>query len=188
MTEYGHPTLPRHLYVIDVETSGLDVAKHEVVEVAWWNLTLDERGHFVPRHDVRQILAEGDLDALRINRYLDRIPLMPQADGATVRGLHARLTGVGGSTLIGSNPTFDAAMLMKLFRRQLPNAPVPWHHRLWDLSAYAAGVLGLDELPGLSKVCELLDVPGPDHTAEGDVTATGLCWRELHRRAGSVPT
>lgn len=186
----------RHVIVVDVETNGLDVARHEAVEVAWWNLTTDERGSFIPQHSPHAVLAAADLEALRVNRYLDRIAPQEQ----DVYGHHAvkLWEQFGGPlddehpeefgepavahTLAGSNPSFDAAFIAKMFASVEMTSelePGPWHHRLWDLSAYAAGVLGLDELPGLARVCELLGVQPPDHTAEGDVIATGLCFRAL---------
>lgn len=171
----------RHVVVVDLETSGLrpiDVA----VEVAWWDLDSDHRGAFIPPHDVDWVLHHGDPQALEINDYFRRgLDREPQDRGYTeTRRLHAALSG---NTLAGSNPRFDAAMLYDLFFDDALD-PEPWHYRLWDLSAYAAGVLGLNELPGLAKVCELLGIPGGDHTAEGDVTATGLCLRMLMAKAG----
>lgn len=172
----------RHMIVVDVETNGLDFARHEAVEVAWWNLATDERGQFIPRHDVAKVLAAADVKALQVNRYIDRI-----ADQRTDRdhtpAFDALLAVLRHHTLAGSNPAFDARMLMKLYIGRSSLTPPPWHHRLWDLSAYAAGVLGLDELPGLARVCELLNIPAPDHTAAGDVTATGRCFRALFLRA-----
>lgn len=172
--------MSRHLIVVDCETTGLDLEKDYAIEVGWWNLLTDERGYFVPRHDVRGALAHADLDALRINHYLDRIPQAEQDNGQGASRLYNQLNG---HTLGGSNPTFDGAMLAKILVTHQPVRPTPWHHRLWDLSAYAAGVLALDYLPGLAVVCELLGVPPGDHTAEADVTATGLCFRELKKRA-----
>lgn len=194
----------RQLIVVDVETTGLDPTRHSAVEVAWWNLTTDDRGRFIPPHNPRTVLAEADIAALRVNRYIDRIPGQPQDyNNLSLTELHAQFLdydeddvsdaaecAVVQHTLAGSNPAFDAAFLAVLFGNLefLDDRPEPWHHRLWDLSAYAAGVLGLDDLPGLSTVCELLDVPGPDHTAEGDVTATGLCFRALQQRARPTTT
>lgn len=187
----------RHIIVVDCETNGLDIDRHQVVEVAWWNLTTDERGTFIPQHNPSEILASADIEALRINRYIDRIAGQPQDwqhkellnlweqfgdfDEDNVDDEHG--AGWIRHTLAGSNSTFDAGMLRKLFARLHNYFEIdeftPWHHRLWDVSAYAAGVLGLDQLPGLHTVCELLDIPPPDHTAEGDVTATGRCFRKL---------
>lgn len=179
--------MTRHLIVVDCETNGLDPARHVAFEVAWWNLTTDQRGHFIAPHSPNELLATADLQALRVNRYIDRIPYQSQdADGSELGRLYGQLyddaTGTE-HTLAGANPAFDAAFLSKLLDpHQDWAALTPWHHRLWDLSAYAAGVLGLDELPGLRQVCDLLDVAPPDHTAEGDVTATGLCFRALQAR------
>ncbi|MGH8008271.1 MAG: hypothetical protein ACREQ3_14845, partial [Candidatus Binatia bacterium] len=80
-----------------------------------------------------------------------------------------------------SNPSFDAAFLQKLLKDISLACPIEfqWHHRLWDLSAYAAGVLHLDYLPGLADVCDLLNVSPPDHSAESDVTSTGNCFLKL---------
>ena len=169
--------MTRHLVVVDTETNGLDTDHHEPVEVAWWNLTTDVRGHFITAHDVQKVLWKADVKALQINRYIDRIAdHVPPNALAQSYDLHDQLKG---NTLAGSNPAFDAAMLRKL--RGLDTSP--WHYRLFDLSAYAAGVLGLDELPGLATVCELLNIEPGDHTAEADVTATGLCIRALQARA-----
>lgn len=189
------PRAPRQLIVVDVETNGLDLERHQAIEVAWWNLTTNERGYFIPRHDVHEVLATAELEALRINRYIERIAgLLPMDDGRQADELWGQFvpTGIGDPdgvrhTLVGCNPRFDAAMVTKVFVRSPVTEflePEPWHHRLWDLSTYAAGVLGLDELPGLSTICELLGIEPGDHTAEADVTATALCFRVLQAKAG----
>ncbi|MGD9991122.1 hypothetical protein [Pseudonocardia sp.] len=181
----------RHIIVVDCETNGLDPERHQAVEVAWWNLATDERGVFVPTHSPADILAAADIRALQVNRYIDRLPDAEQdRSGAGTDLLHRQFRTPAGKfveqdvahTLAGSNPRFDAGMLAKLFATTGATEDFddePWHHRLLDLGAYAMGVLGLDEVPGLARVCELLHVSAPDHTAEGDVTATGLCFRKL---------
>lgn len=170
----------RQIVVVDTETNGLDPDRHQAVEVAWWNLDTGERGVFIPQHNVSMVLHDADVRALQINRYVDRIAGQKQDNGRETVGLFQQLDG---NTLAGSNPAFDAAMLRKVFagtrRGADPPGVVPWHHRMWDLSAYAAGVLGLEELPGLAKVCELLEIEPGDHTAEADVTACGLCFKKL---------
>ncbi len=173
----------RNIIVVNVETSGLNPAQHTCVEIAWWNLDTNRRDRFIPKHDVRNILATADLKALLINRYIDRIADQPQDDD--YHGMKQLAVQLNGATLAGSNPAFDAAFLRPLFLRCNSEVTVPeWHHRMLDLSAYAAGVLRLAYLPGLQHVSELLGVTTPDHTAEGDVTATGECFRELFKRAG----
>ena len=182
----------RHTVVVDVETNGLDLERHQAIEVAWWNLDTDQRGCFVPAHNISEVLGTADVRALQVNRYIDRIPgsVYTQKWIDVLDVMVGNLMGDDGegATLAGSNPRFDAAMLSKLILRTNDDHDTaldhePWHHRLFDLSAYAAGVLGLDYLPGLAATCELLGVEAPDHTADGDVTATGLCFRELQKRA-----
>lgn len=169
--------MTRQIIIVDCETNGLDLVKHEAVEVAWANLDTDEGGCFIPKHDVQKVLGAADVKALQINRYIDRIADQPQANGVD-DPRSALWHALEGNTLAGSNPAFDAAMLTKMFSGFRGN-PTPWHYRLFDLSAYAAGVLGLDELPGLALVCELLGVRAPDHTAAGDVAATARCFEIL---------
>ena len=177
----------RQIIVVDVETNGLDPQRHTVVEVAWRNLGTGAGGVFVPPHNTSDVLAGAEIKALQINRYIDRLATVERdSKGESVYKLAEQLAG---NTLAGSNPTFDAAFLTHMFRGQYDEdmtfIPV-WHHRLLDLSAYAAGVLGLpfSELPGLAKVCELLEVELVDaHTAAGDVAATAECFDALRVRA-----
>lgn len=192
-------TPPRQIVVVDTETTGLDLDVHVPVEVAWWNLDTDERGCFVPPH--QDWLRSADPEALRLNRYSERIAPRPvDARYAQARELYAQLRG---NTLAGSNPAFDGAMLEVLFTQMWmygPEGPValsaaqtacPWHHRLFDLAAYTAGVLGLDphELPGLGRVCQLLGMtvsPAQAHDAGADVGATVACFRVLMAKAGAA--
>lgn len=183
----------REIIVVDCETTGLEVSRHTTVEVAWWHLGTGQRGRFVPPHRVSEVLSNANLQALRVNRYIDRLADTEQDhDGKAARELADVLHG---NTLAGATPSFDERFLRAMYAsyedRELCGAP-RWHHRLLDLSAYAAGVLGLPptELPGLSAVCELLSVTNPaPHTAEGDTTATGNCFLRLFDRAANrLPT
>lgn len=181
--------MTRNVIVVDCETSALrpnmrrNMLSDEAIgvwgvatEVAWHDLATGEHGCFVPKHRVHMVRAYGDRQALVVSRYLERLAGVGQDDGTQTDALHERLTG---ATLAGSNPAFDARFLAALFADQ--DDPEPWHHRLLDLSAFAAGRLGLpiDDLPGLAAMCERLGVEPPDHTAEGDVLATVGCFHQL---------
>lgn len=172
----------RHVIVVDTETTGLDRGRHVPVEVAWIDLATGEEHTFVPWH-TRQDISRADSAALEINGYYERLTDAPtDRDGYAAGYLHKRL---GGAVLAGSNPAFDAEMLRILFNRSACVPLDPWHHRLGDLATYAAGVLGLPlaELPGLSRVCELVGVENPaPHTASGDARATAECLRALQGR------
>lgn len=145
----------RHMIVVDCETNGLDVGTHQAFEVAWWNLTTNERGRFVPAHNIRKLLHDADVRALQINRYIDRIPgeAFDAKWAQKFDELWGQLMGpeCDGATLAGSNPSFDAAMLNKLAETVsgLDNyehvEPSPWHHRMWDPLRYAVETAGQPE-------------------------------------------
>lgn len=184
--------MSRPIVVLDLESTGLDPRIHRPLEVAWEVLDTGVRGSFLPAVS-RRVLAQADPKAMEINGYYDRgLHLAEKDNGQGVEWLRETLRG---ATLAGASPQFDASMLIPLFAadtlrqrswfgRTFGPRPTlaevaPWHYRMLDLSAYAAGVLGLDELPSLWKVCELLDIPPGDHTAGNDVTATVACFKAL---------
>jgi DNA polymerase-3 subunit epsilon len=176
----------RKQIVVDVETNGLDIAKHDIVEIAWYDLSTDEYGSFIPIHDPYKILAKADLFALQINKYVDRIALATQ-DSDLIE-YNKFLERIADNTIAGSNPAFDAMFIRKMINTYIKNgdkANSTWHHRLFDLSSYAMGILDLEELPGLHKVCELLEIVNEsEHSAIGDVKATVQCFRKLKEMKG----
>ena len=187
----------RDLVVVDCETTGLhdDAA---ILEVAAVNVRTGEVLQFVPYVSQAQ-LALAQPEALQINRYYERglWRNMRRAGASTALQFCLLRDMLSGNTFAGSNPRFDAKMVAAAeayrydwdARRQFGMPPpktvytgTPWHHRLADLAAYAAGKLHFDptELPGLATVCELLDVENTaPHTALGDALATTECFRKL---------
>lgn len=171
----------RDIICVDIETTGLHLDA-AVLEVAAVNLTTGDEWHFFPYVDPAKF-QHLQPQAMQINRYFERGAwkemLSPSA--TELEYLYLRDMVLKGNAFAGANPAFDAA--------RLPVSPV-WHHRLLDLSAYAAGVLGIppDELPGLESVCRRLGVVNDNaHTAISDVRATAECFRRLmERRDGSV--
>lgn len=171
----------RRLVCVDTETSGL-TARDVVVEVSWWDLGTDERGSFVPAHDVEWVREHAHPDALVLNGYESRIANAAQDDGTELARLHRVLRG---QCIGGSNVRFDAAGLARTFTAAGMH-PEPWFYHLSELSPYACGVLGLPptDPPGLAACCELLGVAPGDHSAAEDVRATGECFRALMAKAG----
>lgn len=185
--------MTRQLIVVDVETTGLDPEDHWAIEVAAVNVDTNEKLYFVPALPVGA-LDNADGAALKINGYFARDVYKHRLDTAQSANFWRQLWDwLDGNTLGGSNPTFDAAMLNKAAlwatqgREQL--SPSPWHHRLADLSAYAAGALGISPigLPGLDSLCKTLGVENLDpHAAMADAIATAECFRTLASRNGAV--
>lgn len=170
----------RQLIVVDLETTGLNHTIHKILEVAAINTATDEVIAFVP-YISPQDLGMADPYAMQINRYYER---GAWRNALTVDASHDQYQRLAemlrGNTLAGSNPRFDADFLNQQGRNFFD--PQPWHHRLADLSAYAAGALGIapHEAPGLADICERLGVdPGVAHSALDDAKATAECFARL---------
>lgn len=155
---------------LDTETTGLDPTVHEAYEVAW----AVEDGP-VNALALPHTLNHATPESLKISNYWSRgfSPFMLR--NAALGELRTTLTDV---TIVAANPAFDVSFLRKTF-----NA-APWHYRLWDIEAYAAGVLGWNELRGLHSIAEFLrdlghDIPVPDHSAAADVLTLRACFRVL---------
>lgn len=157
------------LVFIDTETTGLDPDRHEIWELAF---AIDDG----PIHSgpVPHSLRHADPFALDLNGYHSRF--VDARPGAIEPQCRRALTG---ATLVAANPAFDAAFLRARW------GETPWHYRLWDVEAYAAGVLGMHTLTGLAGVADALrslghDIPDPNHTAAADVATLQATFYALH--------
>lgn len=192
---------PRPLLVVDCETNGLDHATHTVFECSYWNLITGEREGFLTWiGDGRAFLAAADLEALRVNRFVDRwTPERLEAENYSrsyaQSALHRLVTNIwprdGGAwtraTMVCAQPKFDLPFISKTLVSHEISADwatkpsdrfEPWHHRAIDFSSYGAGVLGLNPRnpDSASSLAGRLGVPIPvegRHTALGDVLLTG---------------
>jgi len=155
------------LIFLDVETTGLDPARHEV-----WELAYAREDGPVRSFQLAHSLTWADEEALRINGYRERI-------GRESKGHDPSLmTILAGATIVGSNPAFDTAMLRARWRA------APWHHRLINVAEGAMWLFGWERPKGLADVRTALmergyDIPEPDHTAAGDVEATRATYYAL---------
>jgi DNA polymerase III alpha subunit (gram-positive type) len=190
----------RDLIVVDTETTGLDPDRHWVLEVAAVNVTTGEELYFVPALP-QGALDEADGKALKINGYFERSVFAHRLNTDAANKYWRQLWSMlAGNTLAGSNPKFDADMMNRsaLWSTMPSSSPgygvtaeeqlvaSPWHHRLADLSAYAAGALYIDPaaLPGLDVVCRSLHVTNDNpHSALDDARATAECFRLLAAKA-----
>lgn len=178
--------MSRDLIVVDLETTGLDPAIHRILEVAAINTSTGEVIHFVPDIDPADLgIADGY--AMQTNRYYERGAWKHKLSHEASCEQYERLSDMlRGNTFAGSNPRFDANFLTRSWSSFFD--PEPWHHRLADLAAYAAGALGIapNELVGLGAICARLDVnPGVAHSALDDAKATAECFRQLTRMKGA---
>ncbi|SKM82547.1 Exonuclease [Mycobacteroides abscessus subsp. massiliense] len=183
------------LIVVDVETTGLIHGKHFPIEVAALNVDTGQELYFVPFLAGPE-MGRADGDALRINRYYERevYKYSESVSGTWVR-YQQLIEMLKGNVLAAANPSFDARMIKAghdlayatYFGRDAPPPACElWKYRMPDISAYAAGVFGIDprKIPGLHSVCERLHIENKaEHTALGDVYATAACFKVLHTLA-----
>lgn len=162
-----------HLVYLDVETTGLDPAVHQVWEIAW---AVDDgpiRSAVVPHS-----LAFADPVALAVSGHEDRCGCRARTV-PEVEEFEEQLRDVlEGATVVGANPAFDTAFLAQRWGAR------PWHFRLLDVEAFAMGVLAHGRLRGLAAISEELrglgfEIPAPDHTAGRDVAALRACFLAL---------
>lgn len=159
-----------NLVFIDTETTGLDPQLHQAYEVAW----------AVNDGPIHRLVLPHNLfgaveDALKVGRYHDRH--IQDEIHASAEQLDELRWDLAGSTLVGSNPAFDAGFLQPHF------GPV-WHHRLINVAEGAMWVFNWTRPKGLADVVDELTkfgalIPKPDHTAAGDVEATRVVYNTL---------
>jgi DNA polymerase III epsilon subunit-like protein len=168
---------------VDLETSGLDPAKHEIIEVgvvlelprlggALYDSIVVEQHTFSLPFDV----ARADAKALELNGWGTR-PFPPERDPAWAAGFMSAV--LADKYIVGKNPQFDVGFLAALLARY--GLKPTWHHRLVDVGmlawGYSSGVetycMGQvwPQPPNSEKVAELVNVDWPEnerHTALAD--------------------
>ena len=123
----------RRFISVDLETSGLDPRRHEIIEVG---LVIEEESgglsevEFSLPFDERRASAE----ALSINGWGTR-EFPPVKDPGLAVGMLCEI--LDGVHIVGKNPQFDTGFLTALFARfgEEPR----WHHRLVDVGMLAWG-------------------------------------------------
>lgn len=142
---------------VDTETTGLDPVRHTVWEVAVIRRedTGIETEYLWQIRPTKAELHTAEPDALRINRYHERIAVPDGSEAADILTLDGPaplsyldaaaqiFKALTGTVMVGSNPHFDASFLHRLLR----TGTVPWHYRPVDIATLAAGrKLGMVEM------------------------------------------
>ena len=148
----------RDLAFIDLETTGLDPARHEILEAAVIRVdgeTLAEIDHTDVRVHPERI-EDASPEALRINGYT------PEAwkDAANLaQALEWIAPMLEGAVPAGHNPGFDRAFIEAACRRT-GTSPPTWDHHLLDTASLAWPLLASGKLAGLSldAVCAHLGI------------------------------
>lgn len=167
------------LCVTDVESTGLDPRIHQPYELSFWREDRDEPTTVWLPHT----LEHADGMALKVGGYFDRDQVPWTDETGAVRELLIR--ELHGVTLVGANPSFDAAMLRSFIGCEV------WHYRMVDVSTGAMWLFGWDRPRSLLDTAQAVrdagyDIPAPDHTAEGDVRATRAVYDALRQIAAHL--
>lgn len=178
------PRVIKDLLFVDTETTGLDPAKHEILEIALIRTTPDGKDvkdkfscRVFPEH-----IETAEPKALEVNKYsaekwAKELCVEP---GEVVDAIQAMGRN---TTLVGHNVAFDESFLAPLFNRF--NLRVPWTYHRVDTVALAWPLHALGELERLSlaNVCQFLGIAAvPAHTAESDAEACRQVYVELMTR------
>mgnify|MGYP001603489745 CR=1 FL=1 len=159
------------LVFLDTETTGLDPTRHEVWEIAIIEADSDAMHHWIV--SVQDLLS-ADPDALRVNKYYERLFNPPEKSLSIQTPTFALAIEIAtlllNKTIIGNKPSFDTAFLDAFLRRQ---GVVPaWNRSLVCVKSLVGGKLGLEPPYDTKKIAEAIGVPLPKyaHTARADAT------------------
>lgn len=170
----------KHLAFIDLETTGLDPSRHEILEIAVVRvdgLTLEELDHVTLRVRPDRI-ENADPFALHVNGY------SPDGwkDAVRLRDALLRIRPLlEGAVLAGHNVGFDRSFLDVAWRWASVKPPEMDHH-VFDTGtlAWVLVTMNASESLSLGPVCEALDIPHDEpHRALQDARASLEVARRL---------
>jgi hypothetical protein len=164
--------LERPLVFLDTETTGLDTATHEVVELAYSELNDPNVRTLIVPHT----LVHADPEALRINRYHER-GLEYRSLWATPDEFEQMRHDLSGVTICSANVVFDLGFIDKWIS-------LDRHYRVMDFTSWAAGRLGWPVTRGMEATyaeCRerFTGIEAPTHSAAGDVRSMKSMFRAL---------
>jgi DNA polymerase III alpha subunit (gram-positive type) len=163
----------RQYVFVDTETTGLDPDNDELVELTY--------GTIQPYGFVTKTLYFG---VETVPEFVDNMIKF------TERGIAGRMSTpeeiqeyrdfTRDQTMVAANPSFDGDFLKK-------NSLYEFHYRMLDIESFAAGILGLNFMPGMKDIYNLfivndVELPEPQHTSESDVLAMMAIYKELTRK------
>lgn len=172
---------------VDLETTGLDPERHEIIEIGAIIARQEPRAgrgpevRVVEEFDIKvkpERIEEAERSALRTNKYSEAEWLFA-AD--LEQALRAFAPKISGAILAGQNIGFDIAFLERAFARF--NMPFDVHHHKIDVVSIAFTKYYHDESWqrfGLRTLCERLGVKNEKaHSALSDIRATFEVYKKL---------
>lgn len=173
--------------MLDLETTGLDPTRHEIIEIA--AVILEQPGLEIRDTFEAKIKPErmelADPEALQVNGYCveDWVGARPRKEA-----LEEFLAKTESSVLCGQNVAYDFAFLRKAFADH--GIPFRYHHHIVDVMSMA--YLHWYQHPtlkryGLTEMTETFRIDrGRAHRAMDDVKATYEVLKKIFSEAGYI--
>ena len=185
MTDVSEPKRIPHLretgvIFLDVETTGLDPSRHEILEIA----IVDLSGHALVHTKIRPVHIEtAEPEALRINGYAEHPELWANAPTFVEMCTQIR-DALNHCVIVGHNPGFDRSFVISEMTRAGVEKPDKYVRRhIIDTTTLAWEHLvpcGLDRL-NLDAICQFLEIP-LDRTKRHGALEDTMATREAYLR------
>ncbi|MEA1929409.1 MAG: 3'-5' exonuclease [Patescibacteria group bacterium] len=176
-----------NLAFIDLETTGLDPEKHEIIEVGGLIVKQIPRSGKGPRVEVidefefkvkPEHIETAEPEALRVNGYNDADWLFASDLEQVMRAVGEKTTG---ANMVAQNVLFDWGFLEKAFKKT--GVENKMHHHRMDVITIAFTKLYNDELVQRFYLGALADYYGlkneKAHTALADIKVTFEIYKKL---------
>lgn len=152
----------RTIAFLDIETTGLDPLKHEIMEVGIIRRSSDPKVSDWPIHFSLPInTAAADEKALDINGYFARRNELLEIEEAPGQAKALLYDVLKGALVVGNNVQFDLRFIEQFL------GDTPWFYCLLDLKAFVAGRCGMREPAKTTTIADVAGVPlsKDSHTA-----------------------
>jgi DNA polymerase III alpha subunit (gram-positive type) len=166
------------LAIVDIETTGLDSEKHQILEYAACLLPENDWVHFSLPIDT----ALASDQALEVNEYYERRTELLSIEEHPYEAAELIHQDLKGRIFVGNNPQFDARFIAKLLDKY--DLQPSWNYHLVDLKALVAGSFRIAPPWSTADIAKWIGVPLPDnaHTAIADVEWNVSVYTALNLR------
>lgn len=162
----------RPLISLDIETTGLDPLRHEILEAA----LVFENAEYI-HFSLPITRSTADEKALEINRYHERKDALDEIQIAKMSAVEIFMEVLTGALVVGNNVQFDLRFVEQLIQA------APWYYAPLDLKAWVAGRCGMNHPASTATIADVSGVALPEdqHTALSDAQWNMSVYRALSR-------
>ena len=175
---------------MDTETTGLDIIRHEIIEIAFVNIILEDKKIEIKKQIGLKIAPQNielaDDRALKINGYQEKNWIHAKTIDHYLPKFHKIIEGC--DALLGQNLIFDLRFLKKSFEQHLH--PVPKFPKYIDTKRMGSKLVKEGKLKSASmdSMCEhfAITFSGRAHTALADCQRTISVFQKLLENENKV--